>query len=157
MSRDVLEAIHELLGSAGLEFEEAEHGAVRTAEEAAAARGCTVRMGAKSLVVKTDDVFRLFVLSGAQPFRSRKARKHLGVRRTRFASAEELLDLTGVIPGAVPPFGRPILPLDLYVDPSLLENERIAFTPGVPTISIIMRAQDYLDLAQPEIFDFSGD
>ena len=57
-------------------------------------------------------------------------------------------------PGAVPPFGRPILPLDLFVDPDLLEHERIAFTPGVHTVSIIVASDDYRRLAGPEVFSF---
>lgn len=155
MSPEIVDRIRHLLDSAGVPYEEAEHAHVRTAQEAARARGCPVEIGAKSIVLKTDDAFRLFVLSGASPLRSRLIRRHLGVRRTRFATPEELEQLTGVLPGAVPPFGRPILPLDLYVDPGLLEHDRIAFTPGVHTSSIIMPSADYLRLAEPEIFRFS--
>jgi hypothetical protein len=35
-------------------------------------------------------------------------RNELGVRKTRFANREELWELTGLVPGSVPPFGRPI-------------------------------------------------
>lgn len=155
MGHEVLDSIRNLLDAAAVAYDVAEHVAVSTAEEAAAARGCPVEIGAKSIVLKTDDVFRLFVLSGGAPLRSRLIRRHLGVRRTRFASADELEQLTGLRPGAIPPFGRPILPLELYADPGLLEHEQIAFTPGVHTISIIMSSSDYQRLARPEIFAFS--
>ncbi len=154
MGETVLRSIRQLLDSGEVPYDETEHEAVRTAEEAAAARDCPVEMGAKSIVLKTDDVFRLFVLSGAAALRSSAIRRRLGVRRTRFATAPELFELTGLEPGAVPPFGRPILPLELYVDPGLLEHERIAFTPGVHTVSIIMASKDYRRLAAPEIFLF---
>ena len=157
MLPSLLETIRGLLDEAGVDYDQAEHASVRTAQEAAAARGCPVEIGAKSIVLKTDDEFRLFVLSGAAALRSNLIRKHLGVRRTRFATPGELEGLTGVLPGAVPPFGKPILPLTLYVDPGLLEHDRIAFTPGVHTISIIMPTDDYQRLARPEVFAFSRD
>ena len=43
----------------------------------------------------------------------------------------------------MPPFGAPILPFPLYVDPSVLENQRIAFNAGSLTDSIIMTIDDY--------------
>jgi len=56
----------------------------------------------------------------------------------RFASREELLELTGLVPGSVPPFGRPILPFPLYVDTGIAANDRIAFNAG----SLGLRPQD---------------
>ena len=59
------------------------------------------------------------------------------------------------MPGCVPPFGRPILDLDLYVDEALLHNDRIAFNAGSLTDSIIMEMEDYVALAEPAVFAFS--
>ncbi len=155
MSRRVLEAIRKLLAEEGVPWQEVEHSPVASVEEAARARGLPERMGAKSIVMKTDGVFRLFVMSGALALRSRLIRQRLGVRRTRFATPEELLELTGVRPGAVPPFGEPILPLELYADPALLDNKRIAFTPGVATVSILLAAADWQRVARPVLFHFT--
>lgn len=156
MNRTVLDQIRVLLEAEGVAYDETEHEPVHTAEEAARARGCPVGIGAKSIVLKTDSLFRLFVLSGAATLRSRLVRKQLGVRRTRFATPRELFDLTGGIePGAVPPFGPPVLPFELFVDPGLLEHRQIAFTPGVHTVSILMSSADWLRIAQPEVFRFS--
>ena len=152
MSHPVHQAIRQLLVANRVSFEEIAHRPVFTAREAAEARGCPTEIGAKSIVLKTDDVFRLFVLSGASSLRSRLIRKQLGVRRTRFATAEELLRIAGVEPGAVPPFGEPVLPLEIYADPGLLRHERIAFTPGVHTASIMMRSQDWKVIARPTVF-----
>lgn len=155
MSGSLHRAIRDLLEARAIAFTEIEHPRVHTAEEAAAARDRPLEIGAKSIVLKTDDVFRLFVMSGAAAMRSRLIRKHLGVKRTRFASAEELVALTGVRPGCVPPFGEPILPLALYADPGLLTHETIAFTPGVHTASILLRSDDWASVARPEIFTFT--
>jgi len=155
MSEEILTAIRRLLGEHGCDFTELEHPEVRTAEEAAAARGTPLAMGAKSILFKADGTFRIFTLSAARGLRSRLVRKELGVRRTRFATAEELHRLTGLAPGAVPPFGEPILPFELVADPSLLANERIAFTPGVRDRSILLATADWLAVARPRVFAFS--
>ena len=96
-------------------------------------------------------------MGSARRMVSRLIRKRQGAQRFRFASAEELEKLTGLVPGCVPPFGRPILPLELYVDTSILQNDRIAFNAGSLTDSIIMRVEDYLRLVNPkEVFEFSA-
>lgn len=151
----VLMAIREHLARSGSPFEEFEHREVRTAEEAAAVRNWPLDRGAKSILFKVDGTFGIYVMSGGRALDSRLVRRHLGASRTRFANAEELADLTGVLPGAVPPFGRPIFDLPLYADPSLLEQERIGFTAGVRTVSILLGSRDWLTAAAPEIFEFS--
>ena len=118
-------------------------------------RGEDLRIGGKALLIKVDDEFRLFVLSASLRVDSQAIRGHLSARRTRFATSEELAELTGLVPGAVPPFGRPILPFALHVDPSITENDRIAFNAGSLTDSIFLKVEDYLRVAQPEVFPFS--
>lgn len=111
-------------------------------------------MGGKALLMKVEDTLRLFVLSAALQLDSGAVKRYFGVKRQRFATGEELAAL-GLVPGAVPPFGKPILPFDLYVDRSIVANPRIAFNAGSLTVSIIMAVPDYLRVAQPTIFDFS--
>ena len=156
MSVPVLEAIRSHLQDNGVDYVEILHEPTRTSEQAAAARGESTRIGGKAIVAKVDDDFRLFVISAARRLRSRAILKHLGAQRFRFATPEELLRLTGLVPGSVPPFGRPILALDLYVDTSILENDRIAFNAGSLEHSIILDRKSYLAVAEPvEVFSFS--
>ena len=85
-------------------------------------------------------------------------RRQLGVRRTRFATVEELHELTGLVPGAVPPFGEPILPFELYADESVgVVTDKVAFNAGSLTNSIIMAASDWEKLARPNRFRFAKD
>lgn len=152
---DVLESVRALLRAQGVEFRELRHEPTRTSEDSARVRGEDIRMGAKALLLKVGDEFGVFVLSAALRVDSQAIRAHFGVRKTRFASADELRQMTGLVPGSVPPFGRPILPLDLYVDRSIERLERIAFNAGSLTNSIFLGVEDYLRVAQPAIFDFS--
>ncbi|MCW8926211.1 MAG: hypothetical protein OQJ84_08145, partial [Xanthomonadales bacterium] len=83
-------------------------------------------------------------------------RRHLGVKRTRFATREELQEMTGLVPGCVPPFGEPILPFELYADEAVgVAIDRVAFNAGSLTHSIIMSATDWERIAQPDRFSFS--
>jgi prolyl-tRNA editing enzyme YbaK/EbsC (Cys-tRNA(Pro) deacylase) len=152
----MLDRIRRFLEEQGVEYREAGHGPTRTSREAADARGESIRIGGKAIVAKVDKRFHLFVLSAALELDSRAICRHLKAQRFRFAHKEELMELTGLVPGCVPPFGRPILDLDLYVDRSIMENDRIAFNAGSLTDSMIMDRADYVRIAEPlEIFSFS--
>src|ERR1017187_3270787 len=115
-----------------------------------------MRVGGKALLIKVDDTFRLFVLSADRKLDSAAIRQYFGAKKTRFATPEELMELTGLAPGSVPPFGEPILPFRLYVDQSVFENDRIAFNAGSLTDSIVMPVEDYRRLANPVSFRFSA-
>ena len=153
---DVLSRIRQLLDSNGQSYREIEHAETYTSDQSAAARGEPLRIGAKALLLKIGNQFRLFVLPANRKLDSLKIKDFLQVRRTRFATAEELKSLTGLVPGSVPPFGRPILPFDLFVDPLILENDRVAFNAGSLTNSIILETTAYLKVAQPELFSFAN-
>lgn len=152
----VFQAIRERLLQYGVPFREVHHDPTRTSEESARARGEPLKIGGKALLIKVDNDFRLFVLSADRKLDSTAIRAHFNARKTRFASADELLRLTGLVPGSVPPFGSPFLPFPLYVDPGVFENERIAFNAGSLTDSIIMDIDDYRRLANPVIFSFAA-
>lgn len=152
----VLETIRALLRRHGVECRELHHAPTRTSRQAAEARGEPMEIGGKAIVAKVDDEFRIFVLSAARRLDARAICRHLGAQRFRFATPEELWELTGLVPGSVPPFGRPIVDLDLYVDLSILEQERIAFNAGSLTDSILLDRERYLEIAVPtELFSFS--
>lgn len=153
----VLASIRDRLSASGVSFREVHHQPTRTSEESAAARGEPLRIGGKALLLKAEDEqFRLFVLPADAKLDSGAIRQELGLKKTRFASPEELLQLTGLVPGSVPPFGRPILPFDLYVDQGVAENDRIAFNAGELTDSVILGTADYLRVAQPaKVFRFA--
>ena len=152
----VLNDIRAWLRQEGVIFREVRHQPTQTSEQSAIARGEELRIGGKALLIKVDDTFRLFVLSASRRLDSTAVRQHFGAKKTRFASPEELMQLTGLVPGSVPPFGPPILPFPLYVDPSVFGNEKIAFNAGSLTDSIIMPAADYRCLARAELFSFAA-
>lgn len=150
----VLDDIRVLLTRAGIPFSEMHHEPTRTSEDAARVRGDPLAQGGKALVLKCGDRFRLFVMSACLSLDSGAIKRQLKLKRLRFATPEELLELTGLEPGSVPPFGRPVLDLDLYVDPSVLAQPRLSFNAGSLTDSISLATADYLAIAGAEVFPF---
>jgi len=151
----MFEEIKEWLSAQSVRFKEVHHGPVETSEAAAKARGEDLSIGGKALVLKIDDSFKLCVLSAARKLDSGVLKKHFGAKKLRFANRDELKDLTGLVPGSVPPFGNPLIDLELLVDQSILQNQKIAFNAGSLNHSIIMSVQDYLKVANPVILTFS--
>jgi prolyl-tRNA editing enzyme YbaK/EbsC (Cys-tRNA(Pro) deacylase) len=163
MPTSILDRIRELLVRNEIAFRELHHEPTATSEDSARVRGEPLRVGGKALLMKGDGQFALFVLPADRKVDSGAIRRELGIKKLRFASRDELLEITqpldgvGLVPGAVPPFGHPILPLDLFVDARLPENDRIAFNAGSLTDSIIVGMDDYFSVAAPKrIFSFAA-
>ncbi|MCA9256855.1 MAG: hypothetical protein KDA33_14500 [Phycisphaerales bacterium] len=148
-------SIRRLLDDAGVTYRSVHHEPTFTSEQSAAARGESIQVGGKALLMKVGDTFRLFVISAALKADSGAIRRRFGEKKSRFATREELAELTGLVPGSVPPFGRPILPFDLFVDTSIPANDRIAFNAGSLTDSLVVPMADYLRVARPEVFAFA--
>ena len=149
-------ALCALLTREGVSYRTVHHAPTLTSEESARARGEDIRIGGKALVVKVGEDCRLFVLSAARNLDSLAIKHHFAVKKIRFASPEELLQLTGLVPGSVPPFGKPLLPFELFIDASILANEKIAFNAGSLTDSIIMPVVDYPCITRSKVFAFSS-
>lgn len=140
----------------GIPYRTVHHGPTYTSEESANARGEEVKIGGKAIVMKVDDGFKLFVLSAVLKVDSKRIKERFKAKSIRFATKEELFELTGLVPGSVPPFGPPVIPLELYLDTSIAENEKIAFNAGSLTDSVILKTSDYLSVVTAEQFHFSA-
>lgn len=148
------EKIIELLDKNKLEYKTAEHEPTPTSEIAAKVRGVPLESGAKALVIKVGEKFVLCVLSAAKRLDHKKIMKLLKKTKSRFASEEELFNLTGLKPGSIPPFGQ-IFNLPTLIDHSIKEQEIINFNAGSLTKSITMKGKDYLSLFSNVTHDIS--
>ena len=145
--------IMEFLRSKGIDFEKLEHVPVTTSSAAAGARGSNLSQGAKAIVVKANDDYYHLIISAAVRLDNKKLRKILGTRRVRFATAEELLELTGCLPGAVPPFGN-LFGLPVLMDDALMSEEIVYFNCGSHTVSLRMERADLAAATNAQIEDF---
>lgn len=136
------------LNEAGISFAHTHHKPVYTSAEAAQARGSSLHSGAKALIVKSGDKFLMAVMPADLSLDSGALRKLLGCRRLRFATEEEVLSLTGLTSGSIPPFGS-LFGLPTICDQRLADNEHINFNAGSHTESIQMTYEAYLAYESP--------
>ncbi len=148
MAASVFERINDWLRQSGTPFSVLHHEPVFTSEQAAAVRGTPLASGAKALIMKAGERFVLLVVPADRKLDSRKARTQLGVKALRFASREEVEQLTGLQPGSIPPFGS-LFGLPTYCDPALGENASINFNAGDHAISVKMTYADYAAVEKP--------
>ena len=146
----VTERLERWLRERGARFRLIEHAPVFTSEEASRVRGTPIEAGAKALVLQAEDQVVHVVLPGHRRVDNARLRAVLGTRTLRFATPEELLALTGCVPGAVPPFGN-LFGLPVLVDEELAQREEIAFNAGGNAVSIVMRCDDFLQLSEARV------
>lgn len=150
MSKSVFQRIEHLLSENSADYEILEHEPVYTSEEAARVRGTSLSSGAKALICKCDKEMVLFVMPADRRLASKTVRREYGWRKLRFATAEEVEELTGLTPGSIPPFGS-LFDLPTYCDSALARNERINFNAGSHTTSVALLYADYLNVEQPRL------
>jgi len=146
----VFEKVQSELRRAGIDFTHLHHEPVYTSAEAAAVRGVPLHSGAKALILKGEDAFLMAVIPADLALDSNRVRKLLESKRLRFATKEEVLQLTGLTPGSIPPFGG-IFGLTTICDERLAENERINFNAGSHSDSIQMSYADYVRYESPRL------
>jgi len=127
------------------------HEPTPTSEDSARVRGATLASGAKAMLlsVKPNDEFVLVVISAVEKMDSKAMKKAGSFKSTRFASVEEVMQVTGCVPGAVPPFGS-CFGLRTFVDESLRkQGSTINFNAGLRTFSVSMSVDDYFAVERP--------
>ncbi|OGD71869.1 hypothetical protein A3A84_00445 [Candidatus Collierbacteria bacterium RIFCSPLOWO2_01_FULL_50_23] len=154
---EVVTKIVGLLKDGGYWYETFEHEPVRTSEEAAKVRiGYVLAQGAKAMIVRvkkseSEKFLAMLVLPGDKRFDIAKVKKFFESKDIRFATEEEVGQITGgVQPGGVPPLGN-LFNLPVIADPTLFENEKIIFNAGDKRFSVAMKSEDYKKVVEPKI------
>ena len=155
MEQPVFARVEQLLQQHGKEYSVLRHEPVFTSEEAARVRGTALASGAKALICKGDETFVLFVVPADRKLDSGAVRRTRGWRKLRFATREEVQQLTGLTPGSIPPFGS-LFGLPTLCDRRLGANERINFNAGDHSLSVSLRYTDYVAAEQPELGEFAA-
>ena len=154
MNESVFERVERLLSNHAVPFTVLRHAAVHTSEEAAAIRGTPLASGAKALVCKVDGRFVMFVVPADRKLASSQVRRERRIKSLRFAERAEVLELTGLTPGSIPPFGS-LFGLATLCDRRLAEAGTINFNAGDHGISVGMSYEAYLTVEKPEVGDFA--
>ncbi len=151
---NIFSSITDLLNLHHVEYQIKDHLPAHTSEESALHRGEPLKIGAKALLLKTDAGFIMAVLPADRRIDSTALKKILSAKSLRFATSDELKEITGLVPGSVPPFGS-LFNIPMLVDKSLLNEEYMAFNAGSLEKSIKMKVEDYIKILHPVMEDFS--
>lgn len=154
MAEDVFARVEQLLAGHGVKFDVLRHPPVFTSAEAAAVRGTPLASGAKALICKADGRFVFLVLPADRKLASKPVRLARGWKSFRFADRDEVLAITGLSPGAIPPFGS-LFGLTTLCDQHLGEQATINFNAGDHSISVSMSYNDYVEVEKPELGSFA--
>jgi len=143
------ERIKHILVDKNIEFEEFEHEAVYTSEQAARVRGLSsAKQGVKAMIFKTETGKFVLVLNpGDKRIDTKKIAKLEHAKHLSMAKPEEVQRVAGVPIGCVPPFGLKT-ELITYLNEELLESEHLYFNPGSHTKTLKMKAVDLLKVLE---------
>lgn len=159
MSVTVFDRLCAFLDRHEARYEVSRHRPVFTSAEAAAARGTALASGAKALVCKLDDDFVMYVLPADRKLSSRQARRDAGAHRLRFATRDEVHEITGLVPGSIPPFGSlfdvPTLCDEALGNQAAGGDELINFNAGDHAISICLTFAEYCRVERPNFGAYS--
>src|SRR5438477_4837360 len=104
MTTTIFERVRQLLDGKSIPYEVLRHAPVFTSDEAAAVRGTPLASGAKALICRADERFLMIILPADRKLASKTVRRAGGIKSLRFASREEVEQLTRLQPGSIPPF-----------------------------------------------------
>ena len=115
---------------------------VTSLEQAARQRGQRPSQVVRSILFRVgQDEFRMALVAGPAQVSWKTLRKHLGQSRLTMATEEEVLAVTGYVPGTVSPFGLP-RPLKVLIDPSVLDEDEVSIGSGMRGVAVILQSVD---------------
>jgi Ala-tRNA(Pro) deacylase len=131
------------------------HEEVYTAQELAQALHTPGRELVKVVVVKTDDKYRMAVLSASKKIDLSKLRSLFKAATVSIVTEQELKALFPEAEiGAMPPFGN-LYAMEVFVDKDLAGDEFITFNAGSHYEAIRMRYADFARLTLPLVAPFA--
>ena len=146
--------IYALLDRKQIPYEAVEHIAVYNMEQAAQIQLPYPEDEAKNLFVRDDKKrnYYLITVKGDKRVDLREFRQQHGTRALSFASAEDLMAMMGLIPGAVTPLGLlndDSRSIRCFLDDAFLENgAQIGVHPNDNTATVFLPARDLIGLLE---------
>ena len=138
--------IRHILSSNKILFEETQHEAVYTSQQAARVRSHGEEAGIKSMIFKTkEEEFILVLNPGNKEVDTKKIAYIENTKSLFLANPDEVEKVTGVPIGCVPPFGHKTK-LKTYLHEELLKCEFLYFNPGSHTNTIRIKCRDLLKM-----------
>jgi Ala-tRNA(Pro) deacylase len=143
--------LKEHLDSEKIKYITLSHSPAYTAMEVAESAHVPGRVLAKTVMVKLDGLMAMAVLPSTHKVDLNLLRESAGAEEARLATEEEFKSLfPDCETGAMPPFGN-LYGMDVYVSPSLAEDDQIAFNAGTHTEVMWLAYPDFVRLVEPKV------
>ena len=126
---------------------------VFTVEEAAAQRGVSKDEMVKSILLRDkDEHYVMACVLGYARVNPKAVRASVPKewRRLSFATAEEILSVTGCVQGAVAPLGLPHS-VPVIFDEAITKCQKVNISSGDPAAGLELNTQDLIEAADPQI------
>lgn len=142
------------LKKAKVKFEGIGHKTVYTAYDLAQTLKKDLKEIAKTLVVKSDNAYKLVVVPAVSRLDLKKLKKVLGAKSLSIIDEKTMARVFKVKPGAISAFGA-LHKVGTVVDKSLLKAKDAIFQVGTFTDSVKMKVKDFIGLENAQTGDFS--
>lgn len=142
-----------LLRQNGANYKLIKHEPEGNSERVAQVRGTAVGQGAKAMVCKIRgaDFYAMAVVPGDKRVNLKKVAAVFGFARASFLPADQTVEITGCVVGAISPFSARE-DIRVVADPALSNQyDEIAFNAGRLDASIILSSEDYIRIAKPYV------
>jgi len=146
-----VEKLKKFLNENRVKYVSIKHSLAYTAQEIAASAHIHGKELAKSVIVKIDGEMAMAVLPANFRIDLNRLTQEVGGKKVELADEREFSErFPGCAPGAMPPFGN-LYGMQVFVDPSLSEDEQIVFNAGSHTELIRLSYKDFVRLVKPRI------
>jgi prolyl-tRNA editing enzyme YbaK/EbsC (Cys-tRNA(Pro) deacylase)/nitrite reductase/ring-hydroxylating ferredoxin subunit len=143
--------VGEHLERQGVAFEAMTHTRTDSALEEALALGIAADAVVKTIVLRTGSGHALAVVPATRSLNMKLTRRATGDSHVRLATEGELQEhFPDFELGAFPPLGA-LLGLPVFVDPEVMDHERLAFAAGSQTESVLVRTTDLFAGENPSV------
>lgn len=139
-----------------IKHEYLEHEPAMTSEDAAKITGIPMGEGVKALILKgkKSGANILIAMRGSKRVDMSKLKALLG-EEFEFEKPDMIFEKFGVKVGGVPPFGS-ILGIKHFIDSSVKDSDKVAFSAGDSKVTIVMSTSDYINVhPEAKIADLS--
>lgn len=144
---NTMKKVYEELEKYQIPYKKVEHEAVFTVEQSQKIKKKIEGIGCKNLFLKDSKKnYYLIILDDQSHISLKDIASKIGSKRLSFASSDELLQILGLSPGSVTPFG--ILNDEenqcLIIIENTLENKNLLFHPNTNTATISILYDDFI-------------
>jgi len=151
----IVKKLKEFLDKNGVHYEVIRHPTSYTAQETAEAAHISGTKIAKTVIVNIDGDLAMVVVPANQKVILQGLREITGADDVRFAQEDDFESLfPGCETGAMPPFGN-LYGMDVFVSPTLAQQEEIVFNAGTHRDLVKMSYRDFERLVEPQVLSFS--